>query len=71
MEKPSSGYQRLKAELIDMRSALRQSMDKGLSPADREVVNALTHAVDAADVALDALHAKLVAKIPDTAFLTH
>lgn len=65
-EKPSSGYRHLKEELLDMRSTLRQAMDKGLSPGEKEVVRALIHAVDAADVAIDALHAKLVAETPNS-----
>lgn len=59
-EKQSNGYKQLKEEMISMRSALKQSMDKGLAPADMEVARALTEAVDAADAAIDKMHAKLL-----------
>ena len=55
----SAGHKQLKKEIIDMRSALKREMDKGLTPVHMETARALTEAVDAADVAIDKMYMKL------------
>lgn len=59
-EAHSSGHKQLKEEVLDMRSALKRTMDQGLAPAEMETARALVLAVDAADAAIDKMYAKLV-----------
>ena len=58
-EKQAAGHKQLKEEIIAMRSHLKQSMDKGLAPADMAVALAMTEAVNAADTAIDKIYTKL------------
>jgi dsDNA-specific endonuclease/ATPase MutS2 len=58
-EKQAAGHKQLKEELAGMRSKLRQTMDKGLAPADMGAALAMSEAVDAADAAVDKMYAKL------------
>lgn len=58
-EQKSQGHKQLKEELIAMRGAVKQAMDKGLSSADMAVAQAVAEAVDAADMAVDKIYQKI------------
>ena len=55
----SQGHKQLKEELIAMRGAVKQAMDKGLSNEDMVVAKAVAEAVSAADTAVDKIYQKI------------
>ncbi len=58
-EKKAQGHKRLKEELITMRGAVRQAMDKGLSNEDMAVARTVAESVEAADRAVDKIYNKV------------
>lgn len=58
-EKQSNGYKQIQEELIGMRATLKQTMDKGLAPADMEVAQAMAKSVNAAETAMGKLYTKM------------
>ena len=60
-ERKARGHSQLKEELIAMRGAIKQAMDKGLSSEDMAVAQAAFQAVEAADAAVDKIYNKLSA----------
>ncbi len=58
-QKQAGGHKELKEEIIGMRMALKQAMDRGLTVSGMETARTLADAVEAADTAVDKMYAKM------------